>query len=601
MGMASGILSAELNARAARRSAVSAFAIAAVAGAALVAAPAMARQGVAEPPTIVSFDPGSDGVMPQAALGAERSNDLRGGGDVEPATPIAAQIKSIAPKGAIRNAYAALEFESVWSRVDADGLRRWDKAAAFFDAARDAAPDHAAPDMVDAHALRQRLFEAHSNPLSLLEAARLELALSGAILAHAEAVHGGAIEPASVAANIDMARPLLDFTSALRQLHDSQDMRATVDSFAPQSEDYAELKAAYARLREAEARGVWAEDIAVAGSLRPMDRGDAVAMLRARLVALGDLPAEQVISHDPETGEMLLDGILQRAVMDFQERHGLVADGVVGANTLAELNVPPRERARQLAVNMERARWLNRDLGQRHIVVNIADFRVTLFDDGQPIYESAVVVGKAVKHQTPEFSDEMTHVVVNPHWNVPYSIATKELLPIFQVNPGEIYRRNMEVIFPGRGQVDPMAVDWRNLTVNDFPFQLRQRPGPSNALGQVKFIFPNHHSVYLHDTPAKSLFSRPVRAFSHGCVRVAKPVELAEILLGRQHSNPLDYYYRLVHQRSESFVELDRPVPVHIIYRTAWKDARGALQFRRDVYGRDEGVSRALEAAGAHI
>ena len=492
----------------------------AVAVASLIASPGQANQGVAEPPTIITFESGSPRVLEQASLKAEQLDSLRDSGAHADLSPIATAIRDIAPKGAIRNAYADAGFEPIWSVRDASGQRRWNKAEAMF-AATDVADAHAAPGMsAISWRLRDRLIGADA--LSTEEAAALDIAVSRAFLQFAEKLHGGAIDPSSASKDIDVARPLLDFASALRVARDAADMRAAFEQLTPQTAEYASLKRLYAQLRDTAANGDWGVAPEFDGAIRPMDRGPVISALRTRLIALGDLDPAAPQSRDPETGEAVYDGVLQQAVMNFQARHGLVADGVVGENTLAELRMSAAERARQVAVNMERARWLNKTLGHRHIKVNIADFRVRVIEADRPIYESAVVVGKARKHQTPEFSDEMTHVVVNPKWHVPYSIATKELLPVFQNDPGEVYRRNMQVLLPGAGFVDPYMVDWTELSQGYFPYQIQQRSGPGNALGDVKFIFPNEHAVYLHDTPAKSLFSKPVRAFSHGCVRVAQ-------------------------------------------------------------------------------
>ena len=229
-------------------------------------------------------------------------------------------------------------------------------------------------------------------------------------------------------------------------------------------------------------------------------------------------------------------------------------------------------------------------------MVNIAGFSMELVENGVPTFTSRVVVGQPT-HQTPEFSDVMEHMVVNPSWNVPWSIATKEILPKLREDPGYLDRNNMTLV----GGPDPWFVDWRSVTPSTFPGRIKQRPGPGNALGRVKFMFPNDNAVYLHDTPARSLFARDSRDYSHGCVRVEKPIELAEILLEAQESDPAAAFDALQRSGRERWVQLDEHLPVHIGYRTAWLDASGAPQFRRDIYGRDKAVVAALRRAGLSL
>ncbi|MEO0362121.1 MAG: L,D-transpeptidase family protein, partial [Pseudomonadota bacterium] len=243
-------------------------------------------------------------------------------------------------------------------------------------------------------------------------------------------------------------------------------------------------------------------------------------------------------------------------------------------------------------------RWLNRDLGRRHVYVNQADFTVRLVEDGVALFEERVVVGKARRHRTPEFSDQMTHLVLNPTWYVPRSIATEEILPQLQEDPTYLWRKNMRLTSGGAPGPDPSTVDWSVYSESDFPFRVQQRPGPDNALGRVKFMFPNQFSIYLHDTPSKRLFAKDVRAFSHGCVRVQDPMALARALLDPQEEDAGAYIDRILARGKERRVNFDEPVPVHLTYRTAWIDEDGGRQYRADVYGRDARVLGALKAEG---
>ncbi|MEM0944050.1 MAG: L,D-transpeptidase family protein, partial [Pseudomonadota bacterium] len=235
--------------------------------------------------------------------------------------------------------------------------------------------------------------------------------------------------------------------------------------------------------------------------------------------------------------------------------------------------------------------------GAKHILVNLAAFEFDVLEDGKSVFNSRTVVGKARKHRTPEFSDEMDHMVINPTWFVPRSIAREEILPALQEDPTYLSRKNMRIT----GVDDPSTIDWSTITPDTFPGKVRQAPGSGNALGRVKFMFPNDHAIYLHDTPAKSLFKRDSRAYSHGCVRVQRPFEFAEYLLSAQEEDPAGTFDRILRSERERYVYLEQPIPVHITYRTFWVDAAGEDQFRGDVYGRDSRVLAALAKAGVDL
>ncbi len=276
-------------------------------------------------------------------------------------------------------------------------------------------------------------------------------------------------------------------------------------------------------------------------------------------------------------------------------------DGVAGGGTLDQINTSPQDRLKSVMVAMERERWLNLPdgLGDRHILVNIVDFQARIFDHGKLTFETRSVVGHQDQdRQTPEFSDVMDHMVINPSWYVPRSIIVGEYLPQLRNNPGAV--SHLEIT-DSRGRVVSRNQSFAGYTERSFPFSMRQRPGPRNALGTVKFMFPNKHNIYLHDTPAKSLFSREVRTFSHGCVRLNDPHDFAYALLARQTSDPVGFFQSRLRSGSETRVNLDEPLPTHLIYRTAFTTAKGHTQFRRDVYGRDAAIWNALSAAGVEI
>ncbi len=302
------------------------------------------------------------------------------------------------------------------------------------------------------------------------------------------------------------------------------------------------------------------------------------------------------------TAAEVYDDRMRAAVSEFQADHGLKVDGVPGPDTLGEINVPVEDRLAQVLVAMERERWLNlpEGRGERHVWVNLTDFHVRIYDHGKVSFDTRSVVGaNDPDKRSPEFSDKMEYVEINPDWTVPRSIMARDYLPKFKANPYAAPHLNL---IDARGRVIPREyINFAAYTEKTFPFTVRQPPGRDNALGTVKFMFPNPYAIYLHDTPAQSLFSREVRTFSHGCIRLQDPHEFAYAILGRQMSDPKPYFQRILNSRKQTIVPLDTPIPVHIVYRTAFTEAKGHVQYRRDIYGRDALIADALREAGVEM
>ena len=294
------------------------------------------------------------------------------------------------------------------------------------------------------------------------------------------------------------------------------------------------------------------------------------------------------------------DDNMKSAVEKFQAAHGLSTDGIAGPATMPEVNKSVQVRLQSVIVAMERERWFNRERGDRHILVNIPDFTVNIVDNNEVTFQTRSVVGANEEDRpTVEFSDLMEYMVINPSWYVPRSIATMEFLPALQIDSSSI--PHIEVINKEGLLVDSANVNFSLFNAEDFPFTMRQPPSKGNALGLVKFIFPNPYNIYLHDTPAKNLFSLDVRAFSHGCVRLADPFDFAYALLAKEVENPNEFFQEQLATGEEQHVYLKSPVPVHIIYRTAFTTTEGHTQYRRDIYGRDAQVWKALAKAGVAL
>jgi L,D-transpeptidase YcbB len=278
----------------------------------------------------------------------------------------------------------------------------------------------------------------------------------------------------------------------------------------------------------------------------------------------------------------------------FQHRHGLEADGAVGRRTLAALNVPVEARIDQLRVNLERTRWVFRDLEPRYLIVNIAGFHAYLMEDGKSVWDSRVVVGTRYR-KTPVFKARMTYLVLNPTWTVPPTILKEDIIPAMRRDPGYLASRNMVLLDASGQRVDTADIDLQNLTIRNFPYVVRQEPGPQNALGRIKFMFPNRHFVYLHDTPSRGLFERANRTFSSGCIRVEHPLTLAELLLDDPVNwNRAKIEARLADGKTQT-VNLKTPITVFLVYWTAEPEADGEVNFFNDVYRRDAAVLKALD------
>lgn len=439
-------------------------------------------------------------------------------------------------------------------------------------------------------ALRMRL---QAQPAAA-EVTALELDLTRAYLAFITDLATGRFVPTMVDPRWHITPPQPQPAAYLAALEEG-DVSQAVRRFAPDDPDYWRLVSAGEQLRQVTATGGWPR-LTGAKILTQGMKDPEVLQLRRRLLLSGDL------SERAGAKPALFDARLTRALMRFQHRHGLDADGVLGPNTRAALNVPAAARWRQLMVSLERHRWLPRQKGAHYLLVNAARYELEVVRDGQVQLRMPVIVGEQ-DAQTPAFADEMTYLVFNPYWNVPESIVREEIAPQILADADLLTRRNMELLEhwqPDAAPLDPLQVDWQGYASGAdvrFPHRLRQAPGPSNPLGRVKFMFPNQYAIYLHDTPNDSLFARRQRAFSHGCIRVAEPLKLAEYLLEESGWRRRDVDAALADGENRK-VWLARPLPVYIVYSTAWTDSQGRPHYRDDLYGRDGILQAQLIDAG---
>ncbi|HOH08263.1 MAG TPA: L,D-transpeptidase family protein [bacterium] len=424
----------------------------------------------------------------------------------------------------------------------------------------------------------------HAAPVDPAVLADLDLLLSDAYLVLGLHLAAGRFNPHDLDAEWYLHKNEADMVTRLNGAAEAGELLEDLRRLPPQEEEYHHLLEAYGYYRQLAVEGGWP----FIADGRKLEKGmwdERVMQVRARLRATADLALE------PAAVEGTYDEALERAVRRFQMRHGLEPDGKVGKSTLAEMNVPVGKRIRQLAVNLERWRWLPRDHGRRYIRVNIADYTLQLFEADTVAMAMRVVVGKTYR-RTPIFSDLMTYLVINPYWTVPNTILLNDIVPKALKNPDYIHKERIK-IYAGWSEnapeIDPASVDWNRLSKNYQPYRLRQDPGPRNSLGTIKFMFPNQFDVYLHDTPSHSLFNRSMRAFSSGCIRIEKPLDLAVHLLDNPEYDQARLR-KIIASRSETTLKLPRPILVMLLYMTAWVDDEGRVQFRHDIYGRDQAI-----------
>ena len=373
----------------------------------------------------------------------------------------------------------------------------------------------------------------------------------------------------------------------LTALGEGKPLSELVSLNTPHYLGYVRLKEALERNRAIARSGGW-PSIPDGPKLVPGEADDRIPVLRKRLIASGDLAPDFSEGRD-------FDSAVVEAVKRFQIRHGLDADGTIGARSLANLNVTVEARIHQIQVNLERWRWMPRDLGRHHIVVNIPATMLDVVNDGAVALSMRVVVGDT-KHPTPSMNATMNSLVLNPPWSVPPSIANKEILPKLRRDPNYLASSNLKITeYPvDSPEAAGDGIDW-NAIGKKFPYRLRQPPGPDNALGQLKFNLKDSDDIYMHDTPNRKVFSRPYRALSHGCVRLERPVELGELMLGSHWQGRLSG--DISGNASTRTLKLERTMPVYLVYLTAWADEDGVISFRDDIYGHDRRLFPVLDRA----
>lgn len=477
--------------------------------------------------------------------------------------------------------YAARDYAPVWT-TGADAARREALFTALANADRHGLP----VPQYDPNGLRAKFAAVTSERAR----GKLDAEMSLAYLAYAQDLTSGVLTPSKIESTIVREIKQHDHGEMMAGIAGA-DPAKYITGLAPQNPQYAQLQRSKIEIEAALASNGWGAPVP-AGKLEPGSKGDAVIALRNRLQAMGYLGRSATAEYDAD---------LQAAVQQFQINMGIQSDGIAGEGTLREINVDPKERLKSVLVAMERLRWMDGEqFNDRYIWVNLPDFTVRIYDDHKMTFESVTVIGQNQgDRKTPEFSDEMEVMVINPTWHVPRSITVKEYLPMMKRNAGAA--GHIRVVDRNGRVVPRNKINFGAYTERTFPYSMKQPPSDGNALGLVKFLFPNKYNIYLHDTPSKSLFDKEVRAFSHGCVRVGQPFDFAYALLAKQTQTPESDFKTWLGSGNETTVKLKQKVPVHLVYFTAWPSVSGRMEYRRDVYGRDVAIWDALEKLGVAL
>jgi murein L,D-transpeptidase YcbB/YkuD len=427
---------------------------------------------------------------------------------------------------------------------------------------------------------------------SAADLALLDTLLTYNLLLYAHDVSYGQLESRSANPKIfnDTGRQDFDPTAAMRSIIAAPDLAVHLASLPPVHRHYRALKTALQKYRTLAAAGGW-QSVPSGATLHPGELDPRVPAIRIRLHITGDL---ETIDHS----DTLYDNSLKQAVITFQKRYGLEPDGVIGNQTIAAMNIPAKRLVSQIIVNMTRWRWQAHDLGEKYVLVNIAGYNLKVVEKDEVVLEMPVIVGE-LENQTPIFSDLIQYIDFNPYWVITRSIASKEELPRLRQNPRYLVDRNVRLFSswdPDAVELDSTRVNWNAISPEQMArYKLRQEPGPLNALGRMKFVFPNRFAIYMHDTPKRDLFSQSARNFSHGCIRVSDPVSLAAYALaGEKRDWTVERIKAPIDSGRRKVVNLPAPLTVHLTYQTTWVDKEGSIHFNRDIYGRDTELSLAL-------
>lgn len=422
-----------------------------------------------------------------------------------------------------------------------------------------------------------------------------EVLLSDGIITYAIHLLNGKVNPSMLGKTWNYDETYLDFDTTLEQLEahiKARTVAEAIKGLAPKITPYHQLKQYLAHYKDLAVRYPFTP-IPYTEVIKPGSTSPSIKGISARLKELGYLDANATAQDTTlvANAPLIYDNILEAAIRQFQADHSLKADGVIGAGTMAALNVPYAQRVEQIRINLERARWLSANLPANYLIVNLAGYELLLFKDNKLSWRTDIIIGK-IDSKTPLFKSKLKYVVVNPTWTVPNSIST-EIINHLRKDPDYLHKKHFKVVESSGTPVDASGIDWHSMTRKNFPYWFVQDPGADNSLGLVKFIFPNQYSIYLHDTPSKNLFDKTDRAFSHGCIRVKDPLVLADKLLSANANWSSETLNNKLAEGKTENLFLDQPLDILIMYWTA-TIKNGKIKFYNDVYTRDPVLIEAL-------
>ncbi|HET9233530.1 MAG TPA: L,D-transpeptidase family protein [Candidatus Eisenbacteria bacterium] len=481
----------------------------------------------------------------------------------------------------VRDTYAERRYRLIW----------WENggfpvAPQLLDAVRKAAEHGLDPSVYPSSALETRLARAGQGGPE--ERAAMDLSLSHLFVTYALHLGRGRVDPRDVEAlEWYLPKRRVGVGRALASVAETGDVAGVLDDVESHRPEYRQLLDVLHRLDQLAKEG-WPRVPTWKWKASPGETRSELALVRNYLRVMGDLPPG-THSRNPA----MMDDMLMKGIMRFQGRHGLTSDGVVGPKTAAAFRVPPSELMRRVRLNLERWRWMPDSLDSRYVMVNVPAYELEVVEGEAPVLAMRVIAG-TTDTPTPSFREMIRHLELNPMWHVPGSIAAGEILPKVQKDPDYLLAENITVFDTAGKKVDPATIQWTSLDPATLPYRFRQEPGDTNPLGSIKFLFPNRWSVYLHDTPATQLFAKEQRALSHGCVRIERPLDMANYLLQGQTTLTPEELAEQVKSGKRRSMDLKRPVPIYLVYFTTFVDRHGLANFRPDVYGRDQILLQAL-------
>ena len=481
----------------------------------------------------------------------------------------------------LRDTYAERRYRLIWWENGG-----FPSAPELLEAIRHA-PEHGLdPSMYPLSPLEARMAQAaQGGPAGR---AAMDLSLSHLFVTYALHLGRGRVDPRDIEAlEWYLPKRRVGVGRALATVAETRDVARVLDDVESHRPEYQQLLRVLHRLQQQQASG-WPRVPTWKWKASPGETRSELALVRKFLQAMGDLPPGTAARNPAVFDDMLMKGIMR-----FQGRHGLTPDGVVGPKTAAAFRVPPADLMRRVRLNLERWRWMPDSLDSRYIMVNVPAYELEVVEGNMPVLAMRVIAG-TTDTPTPSFREMVRHLELNPSWHVPGSIAAGEILPKVQKDPDYLLAENITVFDTAGMKVDPATIQWTSLDPATLPYRFRQEPGDTNPLGSIKFLFPNRWSVYLHDTPATQLFAKEQRALSHGCVRIERPLDMANYLLQGQTTLTHEELAEQVKSGKRRWMDLKRPLPIYLVYFTTFVDRHGLANFRPDVYGRDQILLQAL-------